>query len=213
MDVKRLGRWLLWGALSLVLVSCKTGNDASSEAKAGKAQAAAAARKGGEAKSRVETKAPAKAPAKPEAEAKAANAAAAKGAEAGAAAKLTPPKGARVFWVQPKDGATVPPKFHAVFGASGVEVVPAGKFIDDPSKGHHHVIVDAGPIPRGQAIPKDATHIHFGGGQKETDLTLPPGKHTLTLQFANGAHVSFGPALSATIHVTVQPPQGKGAAK
>jgi len=46
--------------------------------------------------------------------------------------------------------------------------------------------------------------MHFGKGQTETDLTLVPGKYTLTLQFANGAHQSYGEPMSKKIEVTVK---------
>lgn len=39
--------------------------------------------------------------------------------------------------------------------------------------------------PSGEAIPFDDAHKHFGKGQTGVDLELAPGKHTLTLQFAN----------------------------
>ncbi len=50
----------------------------------------------------------------------------------------------------------------------------------------------------------DETHIHFGKGQKETTITLSPGKHTLTLQFADGAHISYGKEMSKKISVNVK---------
>jgi len=53
-------------------------------------------------------------------------------------------------------------------------------------------------------VPTDATHLHFGKGQTETEVTLPPGQYALTMQFANGAHQSYGPEMSKTIHVTVK---------
>jgi hypothetical protein len=59
-------------------------------------------------------------------------------------------------------------------------------------------------IPENEVIPTDATHMHFGKGQTECDLRLSPGKHTLTLQFANGAHLSYGPKFSKTISITVE---------
>ena len=52
--------------------------------------------------------------------------------------------------------------------------------------------------------PKDATHIHFGKGQTVDTLALTPGTHTLTLQFANGVHESYGKDWSKTITVEVE---------
>ena len=53
-------------------------------------------------------------------------------------------------------------------------------------------------------VPADSTSIHYGKGQIETELTLSPGKHTLTMQFADGFHQSYGEEWSATIEVIVQ---------
>jgi hypothetical protein len=58
-------------------------------------------------------------------------------------------------------------------------------------------------MPEGQAIPADDMHLHFGKGQTETEVTLKPGEHKLTLQFADGAHRSYGPKMSKTIKITV----------
>ena len=60
-------------------------------------------------------------------------------------------------------------------------------------------------MPKGDAIPFDATHVHFGKAQKEGELELSPGQHTLTLQFANAKHESFGKKFASTITVNVQP--------
>jgi len=53
-------------------------------------------------------------------------------------------------------------------------------------------------------VPKDATHLHFGKAQSSTEVTLAPGKHVLTLQFADGIHRSYGSQLATTITVTVK---------
>jgi hypothetical protein len=46
--------------------------------------------------------------------------------------------------------------------------------------------------------------MHFGKGQTETSLTLPAGKHTLELVFADYAHMPFNPPLhSQKITITV----------
>ncbi len=109
---------------------------------------------------------------------------------------------ASVFFVAPADGATVSSPFTVKFGLTGMEVKPAGELI--PNTGHHHVIINGGPVKQGEGIPMDETHRHFGKGQTETELTLAPGTYKLTLQFADGAHQSYGPALSKTITVTVK---------
>lgn len=108
----------------------------------------------------------------------------------------------RVFFKNLKDGQTVSQNQLIQFGVEGMKVHPAGELID--GTGHHHLIIDGTPTPTGTVVPADDTHIHFGKGQEETTVKLSPGKHTLTLQFANGAHLSYGPEMSTTIQVQVK---------
>lgn len=107
-----------------------------------------------------------------------------------------------VSFVEPIDGATVGTTFKVKFAVDGMEVKPAGAIL--PNSGHHHLLINAEPVKAGESVPFDATHLHFGKGQTETEVTLPPGQYALTMQFANGAHQSYGPEMSKTIHVTVK---------
>jgi hypothetical protein len=109
---------------------------------------------------------------------------------------------ASVSFVQPTDGASVSNPVHVVFRVEGMKIAPAGTMTD--GTGHHHLLVDGKPLPKGEVIPANDKSLHFGKGQTETDLTLPPGDHTLTLQFGDGAHRSYGPELSKTITVHVK---------
>jgi hypothetical protein len=109
---------------------------------------------------------------------------------------------AGVSFVQPADGATVSNPVHVVFGVTGMKVVPAGTMTE--GTGHHHLLIDGQPLTKGEVIPANDKSLHFGKGQTETDLTLPPGDHTLTLQFGDGAHRSYGPEMSKTITVHVK---------
>jgi hypothetical protein len=111
---------------------------------------------------------------------------------------------AAVMFISPKDGAKVTSPVKIKMGVSGTKVRPASEDVNDQTTGHHHLIVDAAPIPAGQIIPADEKHIHFGKGQTETELKLSPGSHTLILQFADGLHKSYGPRLSQTIHIFVK---------
>jgi hypothetical protein len=110
---------------------------------------------------------------------------------------------ARVYFAEPADGTTVSSPFKVRFGIDEMKLAPAGDM--SASTGHHHLIVDGQAVPVNEVVASDPTHLHFGKMQTETTLTLPPGEHTLTLQFANGAHQSYGPELSQTIKVVVKP--------
>lgn len=99
------------------------------------------------------------------------------------------------------DAGPVTSPVHVKMTAHGMTVHAAGEIIE--GSGHHHILIDAQPIAEGTVIPSDAQHIHFGAGQTEADVELTPGEHTLTLQFANGMHESYGPAWSKQVKVTV----------
>jgi Domain of unknown function (DUF4399) len=116
--------------------------------------------------------------------------------------QMRPAPDKSVFFIEPKDGATVTSPFFVVFGVKGMTVEPAGEIKAD--SGHHHLLINLDAMKAGDAIPVDDVHLHFGKAQTETEVKLPPGNYTLTMQFANGAHVSYGPAMSATIRVTVK---------
>ena len=111
---------------------------------------------------------------------------------------------APVRFVSPADGAVVTSPFKVVFGVTGLEVKPAGEEIENTKAGHHHLIINAGPVKAGESVPFSDTYIHFGKGQTEAMVELKPGTYKLTMQFANGAHVSYGEPRAATITVTVK---------
>lgn len=113
------------------------------------------------------------------------------------------PAGAEVYIISPQDGSTVPQTFTVRFGLKGMGVAPAGVARD--KTGHHHLLVDVKELPpAGQPIPNDKHHLHFGGGQTETTLTLPPGTHTLQLDLGDANHIPFDPPVVSkviTVHV------------
>lgn len=106
-----------------------------------------------------------------------------------------------VDFVQPRDGAQLTSPFKVMFSVKDMAVAPAGDMT--PNTGHHHLLINAASVAAGERIPADETHKHFGKGQTEAEVSLPPGTYRLTLQFANGAHQSYGDQLSKTIEVTV----------
>jgi len=135
----------------------------------------------------------------------AALAALALGAAALAQDRSSAPAGAEVYFIAPRDGETVHGPVTVKFGLKGMGIAPAGVKFDNT--GHHHLLIDTdlsevkldGPLPATEKI------VHFGKGQTETTLTLPPGKHTLELLFADYLHIPFDPPLhSKKITITVK---------
>ncbi len=102
------------------------------------------------------------------------------------------------------DGQHVTSPFKVVFGLSRFGVAPAG--VERPKTGHHHLLIDTRLSESEYAapIPSDAQHRHFGGGQTETVLDLPPGPHTLQLVLGDAHHVPFRPSIeSDVVHIHV----------
>ena len=114
--------------------------------------------------------------------------------------KAEKPKG-RVFFSEPNSGAEIKGPVKVVMGIEGMEIKPAGEVVE--GTGHHHLLINKDFTPPGQVIPTDDAHRHFGKGQTEAELNLPPGDYKLTLQFADGLHRSYGEKLSATINIKV----------
>ncbi len=124
-------------------------------------------------------------------------------AQAPAVTVRTPsPAGAKVYFIEPKDGATVKGPVHVVMGLAGMGVAPAG--VNADGTGHHHVIVDLEKVDVNAALPMNDNHRHFGRGQTETMLDLPAGTHTLQLVLGDRNHVPHDPpVMSPKITITV----------
>ncbi len=113
-------------------------------------------------------------------------------------------EGAKVYIISPKNGETVGSPFTVQFGLKGMGIAPAG--VNAPNTGHHHLLIDVAQMPDMNAPLPNNEHIrHFGGGQTETELTLPPGQHTLQLVLGDYVHVPHDkPLVSDKITITVK---------
>ena len=114
------------------------------------------------------------------------------------------PEGAQAYILEPADGAVLSSPVTVRVGLRGMGVAPAG--IEFAHTGHHHLLVDVDELPpMDQPIPADARHIHFGKGQTEVSIELPPGRHSLQLLLGDHLHRPHDPpVLSPRIHVTVR---------
>jgi hypothetical protein len=124
----------------------------------------------------------------------------------GAIAEDAWPRTAKLYFIEPADGATITGKVVVKFGLTGLGVAPAG--VDKPNTGHHHILVDT-DAPTGidlqNPLQQDDEHRHFGGGQTETVLDLKPGPHTLQLILGDQNHVPRDPPLvSQKIKIVVK---------
>ncbi|WFU42985.1 DUF4399 domain-containing protein [Bradyrhizobium sp. CB82] len=117
----------------------------------------------------------------------------------------TAPKDAKLYFITPHDGQRMKGGFWARFGLRNMGVTHAGD--DYQNSGHHHLLIDVNePIDSKEPIPQDKSHLHFGAGQTETFLELPPGPHTLQLVLGDAKHYPFEPpVVSEKITVRVRP--------
>jgi hypothetical protein len=121
------------------------------------------------------------------------------------------PPGAASYFVNLADGDVVTSPLKVVFGLSGMGVAPAG--VEAENTGHHHLLIDRPPLGRGEDgaaefdanLIADEHNVHFGKGQTETVIDLPPGRHTLQLVLGDANHIPHDPpVMSAVITITVE---------
>jgi hypothetical protein len=120
-------------------------------------------------------------------------------------AETPSPPGATVSIINLKDGDTVTSPFKVQFGLTGMGVAPVG--VQQDKTGHHHLIIDTTLTADELKAPvaADAKHVHFGGGQTEAMVTLPPGPHTLQLVLGDWTHIPHNPpVMSPVIKITVK---------
>lgn len=114
------------------------------------------------------------------------------------------PKDAMLYFIWPQSGATIKGAFWCRFGLRNMGVTHAGDSFQN--SGHHHLLIDVNdPLDANEPIPQDKAHLHFGAGQTEARIELPPGKHTLQLVLGDSKHYPFNPpVVSRKITVTVK---------
>ena len=112
-------------------------------------------------------------------------------------------KDAYLYIIWPNEGEKIKGAFWCRFGLRNMGVTRAGD--KTPGVGHHHLFIDVDEkLEPNEPIPQDKKHLHFGAGQTEVRLELPPGPHTLQLVLADADHIPHNPPIvSRKIHITV----------
>jgi hypothetical protein len=110
---------------------------------------------------------------------------------AASAAEPAPPD-AQLYIIWPYDNQTIEGgKFWLRMGLKNAGVAPAG--VRKEGTGHHHLLIDTDLPPLDEPIPSNQKHLHFGGGQTEARIELPPGEHTLQLILGDADHIPHDP--------------------
>ncbi len=113
----------------------------------------------------------------------------------------------RVFFIEPKNNATVTSPLHMKFGSEGIkiEAVPPGDVTTTrPGVAHYHVGIDEACLPAGKTIVKGTpSWVHFGDGKDVFDTQMTPGKHKLSVQLGDDLHNTL-PGACQTITVNVK---------
>ena len=113
-------------------------------------------------------------------------------------------KDAVLYFVWPQNGTMIKGAFWCRFGLRNMGVTHAGDNFQN--SGHHHLLIDVNePLDPNEPIAPDKSHLHFGAGQTEARIELPPGKHTLQLVLGDADHYPFSPpVVSDKITVTIK---------
>ena len=113
------------------------------------------------------------------------------------------PEGAKVYFKNLKDGSTVSSPVKIEMAVEKMALDTANGKIK-PASGHHHILIGMDSVLAGEVIRKDSTHLHYGNAQSQAEVVLAPGKHKLTLQFADALHRSYGSRLTSSVTITVK---------
>ena len=100
------------------------------------------------------------------------------------------PRAADSYFSNLKDGGVYEAPFVARFGLSMRGLVPAGKTAG--RAGHHHLLINqALPLDFQKPLPFTEQYLHFGKGQMETVINLPPGSYELRMLLADQKHIPY----------------------
>lgn len=94
------------------------------------------------------------------------------------------------YFTNLKDGDVRETPFVARFGLSMRGLVPAGHMAG--RAGHHHLLINqALPLDFKKPLPFTDRYVHFGKGQMEGVINLPPGTYELRLLLADQGHIPY----------------------
>jgi hypothetical protein len=101
-----------------------------------------------------------------------------------------PSRAPETYFTNLRNGDSREAPFVARFGLSMRGIVPAGLVAGNA--GHHHLLINQ-PLPLDftRPLPFTEKYIHFGKGQMEYLVDLPPGRYELRLLLADQGHIPY----------------------
>ena len=122
----------------------------------------------------------------------------------------------RVYFVEPKDGATVSSKTTTkfVFATDNYQISPVPKDAKEarPNMGHFHLGVNTDCLPPGTTIPKAEAGdkpgtagkwVHFGKGTDTFEMAVNPGNYKFSVEVGDDLHRAVE-GMCETINVKVE---------
>jgi hypothetical protein len=109
---------------------------------------------------------------------------------------------ASASFTSPSDDAHIAGGVELELAADGITIEEAGEVRD--GAGHFHVVADEGCVETGEAIAKDADHVHLGKGQSAGTIYLEPGTHELCVQVGDGEHHALDVTDTITVSVGIE---------
>ena len=111
----------------------------------------------------------------------------------------------RVWFTEPKDGATVTNPVTFCYAEEGLKVVEWQRDNID-GQGHHHLLLDIDfpTTPDYKGIKDPLLIVHFRKKCKTLRKPLSKGKHTIRGFFTHNNHRPYLPIIGTTISITVK---------
>ncbi|MGF1704327.1 DUF4399 domain-containing protein [Enterovibrio baiacu] len=114
------------------------------------------------------------------------------------------PGDAIAYFISPKDGDVVPPRFLVKAGVKHRNEAALG--VKTPDFRHYHILINLDDLVDFSApLSENANIRHLDAGASDIFLSLPKGKHTLQILMGDDKHIPHAPPiLSQAITITVR---------
>ncbi len=110
-------------------------------------------------------------------------------------------KPAQAYFTNLSSGDKIETPYLVKFGLSRLGLAGIERAV--PHAGHHHLLINQDlPLNFTTPLPFTDKYVHFGKGQMEAVIDLPPGQYALRLLLADDKHLptfAYSPAVQVTV--------------